>query len=335
MKMKKLFLLALAGFTLLAGCKKETITAPPLSLTEGDSSILVAGYLLSASAPTFNNSNYKYVNRINFFSLVPDAAGKFVFTVSDSSNLALVKSRMDATQQLFVTLGGPTAGGNIKVMAQDSAKRSQYVNDVMSFCNQWKIKGVDFDWEVFNNVQPDSSLYRVVCQKLSDTLHASGYLLTASIGVAPSASGPTSKLLLAKNIVKYVDGINVMACDKDVMDNVGFQATMFQVQNYLNMFVLNSVPASKILLAVPFHGYSTAATPASIAYSAITNAVPGLNAGVNLHLNYGFNGVTLLKDKTRYLRHNGFGGIVAWDLGQDVTGTDDNSLIKAIYEANK
>jgi GH18 family chitinase len=42
----------------------------------------------------------------------------------------------------------------------------------------------------------------------------------------------------------------------------------------------------------------------------------------------------LIQDKMKYLRHNGFGGVVAWDLGQDASAASPYSLIRSISNAN-
>lgn len=331
--MKKTFLLLFGMAAVIISCSKsknETI-APAVPK---DSSIVISGYVPGYRIGTLDTSNYGCVNRVNYFSLIPDATGAFQLLSADSSNLVTLKNQIKADQQLFVTLGGASAGGNLTTMAKDTAKRSAYVNAVVAFCQKWSVQGVDMDWEIFNGIQPDSALFGQLHRQLYGALHPLGYLLTTAIGVAPT-SGATSKYLLAKNVYASVDAINVMAYGPNAMDTYGNQATMLQTQNYLSMFVANGVPAGKLILGVPFYLNSKTATPTAQLYSWLLTQVPNLDSAANTYQTYGYNGIKLMQDKVKYLRHNGYGGIVAWEMGQDVVATSPYSLIRTIKIANQ
>jgi len=47
---------------------------------------------------------------------------------------------------------------------------------------------------------------------------------------------------------------------------------------------------------------------------------------------YNFNGPNTIKAKTEYSIGNNFGGVMIWEIGQDVNFNDSLSLLKAIYE---
>jgi GH18 family chitinase len=331
--MKKIFFL-LAGVVAIAISFSKSKTETVAPETTIDSSIVISGYVPSYRIASLDTSNYACVNRVNYFSLIPDATGAFQLLSADSSNLVTIKSKIPANTQLFVTLGGASAGGNLTTMAKDTAKRTAYVNAVVAFCQQWNVKGVDMDWEIFNGVQPDSALFGQLHRQLYAALHPLGYMFTTAIGVAPT-SGATSKYLMAKNVYPSVDAINVMAYGPNAMDSYGNQATMLQAQNYLTMFVANGVPAKKLLLGVPFYLNSKTATPTAQLYSWLLTQVPNLDSTANTYQAYGYNGIKLMQDKVKYLRHNGYGGIVAWEMGQDVIATSPYSLIRTIKTANQ
>jgi hypothetical protein len=67
-----------------------------------------------------------------------------------------------------------------------------------------------------------------------------------------------------------------------------------------------------------------------MAYSDIVTASPTLDSAANTYSGDGLNSLKLMQDKVKYLRHSGFGGIAAWDLGQDVSSSSPYSLIKSI-----
>jgi GH18 family chitinase len=46
-----------------------------------------------------------------------------------------------------------------------------------------------------------------------------------------------------------------------------------------------------------------------------------------------FNGIDTVQKKVCYVRQNGFGGVMIWELGQDTA--DDSSLLRAASQAAK
>lgn len=322
--MKFKIIAAVLGLGALVACQKtEYKDVVPTFGT--DSTVVVSGYISGAKVATLDASNYNYVTRVNYYSLIPDATGVFQFSTADSTNLASLKTKLTKNQQLFITLGGTAGIANMKTMANDTTKRKNYINAVVAFCNRWAISGVDIDWDVA--AAGDTTLLGQLTRKFSDTLHATGRLLSVALNVTPT-SGATSKYVLAKNLNPSVDALNIKAYD--FVDGAGNHASLLQTQYYLTLFLNNSVPAKKINLCVPFYGYSATANPKYMAYSDIITASPGLDSAYNTYAGYGLNSLKLMQDKVKYLRHTGFGGVVAWDLGLDVSASSPYSLIKSI-----
>jgi GH18 family chitinase len=326
MRFKIIAVLSVVAF--LGACHKTEYKDVAPSVTV-DSAIVVSGYISGTKVATLDASNYQYVTKLNYYSLIPDATGAFQFTTTDSINLATLKSKLTKNQQLFVTLGGTAGIANMKTMANDTVKRKNYINSVVAFCNRWSVNGVDIDWDVA--AAGDTTLLGQLTRKFSDTLHSGGRLLTVALNVTPT-SGATSKYGIAKNIYTSVDGLNIKAYD--FLDGAGNQASLLQTQYYLNLFLNNSVPVKKINLCVPFYGYSATANPKYLAYSDIVTAVPTLDSVSNIYSSYGYNGLKLVQEKVKYLKRTGFGGVVAWDMGQDVIASSPYSLIKSIGVAN-
>ncbi|HEY1872755.1 MAG TPA: glycoside hydrolase family 18 protein [Chitinophagaceae bacterium] len=326
--MKFKIITAVFGLSVLAACHKTEYknVVPTLGV---DSAIVVSGYINSTKVATLDASNYQYVSRVNYYSLAPDATGAFQLSATDSANLASLKTMLTKNQQLFVTLGGTSNIANMKAMANDTTKRKNFINAVVSFCNSWSINGIDLDWDVA--AVGDTTLLGQLTRKFSDTLHSTGHLLTVALNVTPT-SGATSKYAIAKNLNPSVDGFNIKVYD--FADGSGNQASLLQTQYYLTLFLNNNVPVNKINVCVPFYGYSATANPKYMTYSDIVTAVPTLDSAANTYSVYGFNGLKLIQDKVKYLKHNRFGGVVAWDLGQDVSASSPYSLIKSISSAN-
>jgi GH18 family chitinase len=338
--MKKIFFYTIAAIGLF-GCKKSVVESYP--------QIMVSGYVADTSVATAPNENFQKLNRVIFSSVAPDATGAFQLSAADSISLALLKTKMTGSQQLFVSLGGPVASANMATMAHDATKQAAYVSSVVSFCKRWNVQGVDLDWEMTGTAPtaptfPNATDYVGLCQQMSAALHAQNILFSEAIGIyyaqfANAIVADNSYFNLANLTYNYVDQINVLAYGAYAMDpTLYYQSTMGQMQNWLGVLKSFGVPESKVLVGVPFSGYHNAlgapadSTANLMPYYSIAQYNP--MPSVNMYMNYGYNGTQLLKDKTAYLRSRGYGGILASDISQDVSVTDGNSLLNAIITAN-
>jgi len=98
------------------------------------------------------------------------------------------------------------------------------------------------------------------------------------------------------------------------------------------------VPASKLVIGVPFYGYGWGTYGQNgsgnyLAYSTILNTYGGSansdQVGSGNNVIY-YNGIPTIKSKANYVLQQNAGGIMIWELSQDVS--DNRSLLNAIYE---
>ncbi|WP_051970296.1 glycoside hydrolase family 18 protein [Kitasatospora azatica] len=239
--------------------------------------------------------------------------------------------------------------------------------------------GVDIDWEypggggdAGNVVRPeDGRNYTLLMQEFRRQLDALGrqqhkhLLLTDAV---PSGEGKQQQLEVRK-VARSVDWMNLMTYDfhgsweaqgptdhnanlysdpaDAAPDNKGYSVDRV-VQDYLD----RGVPASRLVLGVPFYGYGWTGVPAG-AKSGLYQPATGLAQGGNLPYNqikdlpgtvvydrehgaswkydgsnfWSFDTPQLLARKAEYARCNGLAGVMAWALDNDDA---QGSLVKAL-----
>ena len=337
-KMKKIFLYALA-VSALVSCEKKTVEVYP--------KLFSTGYVADSAVNAITNK-YQQLDRIIFASIAPTPTGVFELNTSDSTALSNLKSKLNASQQLLVSIGGAAASPNMLAMAQDPVKRGAYVNALINFCTRWNINGVDLKWEMVANYPtpvtaptiPNASAYVALCQQLSAALHAKNLIFTEAVDIYyPQINGTSlpdnSYFSLASQTYNYADQINLVCYGVYAMDKSGNQGSVAQFENWLGGITNFGVPRSKISVGVPFTAYPQAQannTTVFMRYADIVEkASPSLSE--NVYGLYGYNGVELIKWKANYLRQNGYFGILASDITQD-SPLEKYSLVNTMVNAS-
>jgi len=336
--MKKIFLYALA-VSALVSCEKKTVEVYP--------KLFSSGYVADSAVNAITNK-YQQLDRVIFASIAPNSTGAYELTASDSTALSNLKSKLNASQQLLVSVGGAGASPAMLAMAQDPVKRGAYINALVNFCTRWNVKGIDLKWDMAANYPtpvtaptlPNASAYVALCQQLSTALHAKNFLFTEAIDIYyPQINGASlpdnSYFSLASQTYNYADQINLLCYGVYAMDKLGNQSSVAQFQNWLGAITNFSVPRSKIIVGVPFTAYPQSQAnniAVFMRYADIVDkASPSLSE--NVFGLYGYNGVDLVQWKANYLRQNGYFGILASDITQD-SPLEKYSLVNAIINSN-
>ncbi len=286
--------------------------------------LIIAAYLPHWGMESVDMNSLQYLDILYYFSLAPDQDGLFIVPEGRISDLNIIKARIRSDALLFIVLGGWYESETIFPMFADPDKRADYVSQLVQFCIENEIDGVDLDWESYpvNVPTQDRS---ILTSMMSDSLRANG--LFFSIAMAPS------DVVFSAGIHPLVDFINVMSYG--FMDENGNQVPLTMFEDYTYEHVYAGIPKDKIIMGVPFYAkrpYKEGDTsPRTYTYSTIVDmAHPP--PSVNNYGAYSFNGRTLIKSKTSFLIQNDIGGIMAWELSQDVSLSSPYSLFDAILD---
>lgn len=290
----------------------------------------------------------------------------------------------------LISVGGWTWSGGFSDAAATDASRTRFADSAVRFVREYGFDGVDLDWEfpVSGGLNPgrpeDKQNFTLLLQKVREKLDAAGqadgkrYLLTIASGSGPSYYETNTEIDKVKD---YLDWINIMTYDyhgswetvsghnaplyADPSDPSP-QRDTFNIDATVNGYLRKGVPASKLVLGMPFYGrgWAGCSTANNGQFQSCTGASQGTwENGVfdfsDLEANYinknGYtrywnntskvpylynpsNKVFISYDdaesigyKTSYLKSKGLAGAMFWELSGDRNKTLLNKLYQDLH----
>lgn len=315
--MRKVNVVFLLILLLAWACTKEDIEYI-------DNDLIIAAYLPYWGMDRADMNSLQYLDIVYYFSLAPDAEGLFMIPDGTIANLNTIKSHISNETLLFIVLGGWYESETIFPMFADPVKRGDYVSQLVQFCIEHGIDGVDLDWEDYPIVVPSQDR-SILTTMMSDSLRAHGLLF--SVAMAPY------EVNFSAGIHPIVDYINVMSYG--FLDENGNQVPLYMFEDYTYEHIFAGIPREKLIMGVPFYAkrpyIEGDLSPRTYNYAKIV-AMSHPAPDVNSYGPYSFNGRSLIKSKTSFLIRNEVGGIMAWELSQDVPLSSPYSLFDAILD---
>ncbi len=271
----------------------------------------VVGYMPSW-AGSVSAVQYSKLTHINYAFLLPTATGGLQAIDNPSKLQSLVSTAHANNVKVLISVGGWNNGDDsgFESLAANSGYRNTFVNNMINFVNQYNLDGVDIDWE-YPDAGASANNYISLMTQLSTEMHNRGKLLTGAVVGTGGASILSSAFAL-------VDFYNLMAYDYNNFDHSTYTYATQSVSYWLG----RGLPASKLVLGVPFYGRPSWESFAQL-------VARGANPYSDVFDNVGYNGITTIKQKTNLAFDQG-SGIMMWELSQDATGA--NSLLSAINE---
>jgi hypothetical protein len=261
------------------------------------------------------------VTHLNLAFATPSGSTFALGGNSDAAIAALVNAAHVAGVRVLISIGGADAG-SVQIAAEyTAASVDALVANLAAYLDAHNLDGVDVDVEG-NSVNAD---YGPFISKLTAKLHPSGKLVTSALGDWFGDRVPASAYPL-------FDFINVMSYDHCGSWTAACEhSTYDQAVKDLTFFRNKGVPADRLDLGVPFYGYcwGTGCPAAAMTYAEILAKWPGVpdfyQAG-GLTLSYN----TPATIQKKALLAKGYGGMMAWELGQDANG--DQALLKVLAD---
>lgn len=289
----------------------------------GNEDFIVAGYLPSWGMENVDYSIIDHLDILYFFSIAPDNEGNFYVPGGITDNISYLRGIINPGKtRLFLVVGGWYESETIFPMALDPVKRSAYLHDLVNYCTDNGIDGVDLDWEGYpQSINDDDHLALV--SEMSDSLQSAGLRFSVALMLSQSD--------LCKKMLGKADHFNIMGYE--TFDENGDHMPFDMFQWYLDKYLSAGIPASRIVMGVPYFArrqYVEGDTsPLYLTYKQIVSLISPYPS-VNRYGPYAFNGIDLIRQKTRYLLNGNWGGIMAWEISQDTQYSSIYSLTHAI-----
>jgi GH18 family chitinase/chitodextrinase len=264
-----------------------------------------------------NLIQYSKLTHINYAFALPNADGT-IKPIADVPRLQTIVSKAHAAGgKVLIAIGGWSDNGEVldgrfEQLAGDAASRARFVTAAMGLVSTYNLDGVDIDWE-YPDAGQSSNNYDLLMTALSAQLKPQGKLLSAAVTASYNGEG------ISLTALSKMDYVNIMAYDENEFQHSTFD---FAVQS-LNYWAGRGVAKNKLNLGVPFYGKQGGEVP----YSTILSRGGDPNADVFGSI--GYNGLVTMRKKAQYVKDQGYGGIMIWELSEDVTNA--NSLVSAIY----
>ena len=285
----------------------------------------VIGYLPTWG--TFDSNltaaDFTKLTHINIAFGNPDSDGKLEENLSSDQIAALVAKASEHNVKVSISLGGAIAPSYEDVLNDN--RRANFVAQLVSYVKKHNLDGIDVDLEG-NNIPTN---YEEFVTDLAKELKPEK-LLTAALGRRYSDH-------ITDVALEQFDWINLMSYDVTGSwepDSAGQHSPYSKAEGDLSHFIMRDIPSTQLIVGVPFYGYDFQYDTPNlmyVSYSKIVNGHSGAENSDQVAEIY-YNGIDTMVKKVQLAKDSETGGIMIWEITQDVDSNDDRSLLKAIYE---
>jgi len=298
------------------------LVSPIMVFAKGDIVVYVSHY---SNVPT--NDQLDKLTHIALFSIIPGIDGAVPLPNGGwASNIKSVVDKAHAKNvKVIIVFSGRRENFLPNIQA---ANREKFINSIINIVNQYNFDGVDIDYEFPLGAQQRDDFGKFLIllkQKLGNKR------LSFAIGpqyLPNHYSSATYAAIDALHIMTYdlVGWASVLGIKTD------HHADMEETKKTVNSFLTSGlIDKNKVFYGVPFYGRNRTNNKDNT-YAGIISGNEATLSQQDFDGTYHYDGIVQVKEKTRYAYEKGAGGIMIWEINQDVAPTSQYSLLNAIWQ---
>lgn len=265
--------------------------------------------------------DYSKISHLLFAFSLPNGGGSINGFVPGG----VVSQAHAAGVKCMISVGGVNHSAAFPGIAANSGSRSTFASSIKSILDANNLDGVDIDWEFPANAA-DSTNFTLLLQAVRSAIGTK----LISVDVAPDGE---KGQWVPKGAAKIPNFWNIMAYDYTGAfpgSLVGQHAPYTKATTAMNYWRAKGCPKESIIMGVPFYGKDFNAGGNAVPYKNIIGSNPGISNDADSIGRTWFNGVTTIKKKATYVAQSSYGGVMIWEMSEDVSGP--KSLLDAINQ---
>ncbi len=343
--MRKSFIYMVAALCCLAACTGKQPSQEELGTRHGDPAekILLAYVFRMQELP-----DATYLTHINYaFGHVNDSFnGVRIDNPKELHQLVSIK-RTYPHVRILISIGG-WGSGNFSEMCGDEALRSAFAKDCRRVVDEFKLDGIDIDWEYpgedvaqISASENDIDNYTLLMRDIRAAIGPDKLLTHATAG--------SGKFYDFAALDEYLDWTNVMSYDlgnapyhnAPLYPSELLEPESMSVSECIQAHLDKGIPPEKLVLGMPFYGRGKEGFPRGID---VTNAhllpdytyhwhsvsqVPYLTSDETGEIVFGFDDEKSLRIKALYALDKGLKGCMYWAYNGDNAAGD---LRRTVYQ---
>jgi GH18 family chitinase len=309
-----------------------------------ESRLLLSGRVIGYFPEYRYNAYYSRINldavtHVNYFSVLANANGS-LNSGSPYMNTSHLDTLVTTAHAKGVTVSVVIDPGSAFTSFDSSpSATTAFINNITQFCAAHSLDGIDLDWEPAWGTLTHTQVTNY--GNLINGLRAAAPSLLLSVAVNPEMwididpGAPVVKeYVVPLAAANTLDWIGVMGYDLDYANHSPYQRSIDDLNAWYAYVAPAGVPKSKMVLGVPFYaraGTNWTNDTHTALYNDIINAYMSAHGGSpppanadNVSANvdgvvrtWYFNGPATIQNKSQYIKNNGYGGIMIWELAQD------------------
>ncbi len=316
----------------------------------------IVGYYASWNSANLPYDKIEYSNLTHIIVAfgTPNADGSISF--DDGIPFSQLDSAAHAAgTKVMISLGGASSDANFSSATGDSALRASLINNVVTFLQNNNYDGVDIDWETPSNSTETAQLTSLI-QEMRAKFNKTDSAWLITMAIPPGSYGGQN--IDITSLVNSVDWFNVMCYDfvGSWSTYAGFNSPLYQDPGDPNQAGSDStamvywvsresrstaIPRNKLVLGIPFYSVQFNSTGL---YQTLTNTLTSnpyyqdvfndLGLGWTYHWDaisqepfltntsqtefITYEDTNSVKLKVQYAFRQQLGGVMIWELSQDL-----------------